>query len=272
MHERGLEMRNALFAIAGAFLLCSESLAYPKLGDGGKVDGSMKLSIAASSELQYVLPELNKAFSKANPDIQVKATLGSSGALFSQLSAKAPFDIFLSSGGELPKKLVEKGLARKDSLFKFAACPLVLWAPKGSDIDVAGQGAKALLDPTVIKVSLPSPAQEPSGRAAEAALKGLGVYDEVKPRLLLAESSLQAAQSVEARSADLGVLPKPLLFAPGMKEGKVWDFPLDASPALEQTGVALSWSKSSRAVEAYRSFLLSEEAKAIFKAYGFSTP
>ncbi len=254
-------MKRTLSSIVWTLFLC--------LSAGG---GDLTLSVAAASDLQRVLPELNKAFSKTNPGVEVKASFGSSGNFYTQLCGKAPFDVFLSADGEYPKKLAEKGLARKETLFKYGVGRIVLWAPKGSKLDIAGQGAKALLDPSVIKVAIANPAHAPYGRAAEAALKSLGVYDGVKAKLVLGENISQTAQYVQSRAADVGVIAKSLTFGPALSDGMSWEFPPDSYPPLEQAGAILSWARSPEAAEAYRAFLIGEEGRAIFKAYGFSMP
>jgi len=264
-------MKKFLSALAAVIFAAASSSAHPGVNDGGQA-GSQELSIAAASDMQHVLPEIDKAFEKANPGVKVKATFGSSGNFYTQLTNKAPFDVFLSADDSYPSKLVEQGLACKEPFLKYAVGRIVLWAPADSKLDVAGQGAKALLDPTVVKISIANPKHAPYGRAAEAAMKSLGVYDEVKSKLVLGENITQAAQYVESRSADVGVIAKSLTYSQSMAGGKTWEFPLDSYPTMVQAGVAMSWAKSPALAKSYLGFLASDEGKAILKSYGFTMP
>jgi molybdate transport system substrate-binding protein len=49
-------------------------------------------------------------------------------------------------------------------------------------------GMKALLDPSVKKISIGNPQHAPYGRAAEAALRHYGIYDQVANRLVLGKT------------------------------------------------------------------------------------
>jgi molybdate transport system substrate-binding protein len=134
-------------------------------------------------------------------------------------------------------------------------------------------GVRALLDPGVRKIAIANPKHAPYGRAAEAALKKLEVYDQVKDRLVLGENVAQAAQFVETGAADAGVIALSLALAPTLREkGKYWEVPLDAYPRLEQGGVILSWARDRQAADALRAFVLGPEGKAVLRRYGFFLP
>jgi molybdate transport system substrate-binding protein len=232
-----------------------------------------RLSVAAAADLTFVLEEINEEFARSNPGIEVNVTYGSSGNFFTQLSNKAPFDLFLSADMDYPRKLVGRKLAREDTLFQYGVGRIVLWAPKDSPVDVARLGIAALLDPRVRKIAVANPRHAPYGRAAEASLRSLGVYDRVKDKLVLGENVAQAAQYVESGAADIGVIALPLAEAPALKnKGRSWEVPLDSYPRMDQGGVILSWARDERAARAYREFLLSDRGREILGRYGFSMP
>src|SRR5262249_17486467 len=154
----------------------------------------------------FALDEVAQAFRERNPHIDAKITYGASGTFFAQLSNRAPFDLYLSADVEYPRKLVKEGLADHDSEFLYAVGHLVVWVPRLSPVDVEKLGAKALLDPSIKKVAIANPRTAPYGRGATAALESLGVYQEVKDKLVLGENIAQAAHFVQSNSADAGVL------------------------------------------------------------------
>src|SRR5262249_16120402 len=144
------------------------------------------------------------AFHAANPKLKVTPTYGSSGNFYSQLTHEAPFDVYLSADIEYPRKLIAANLA--DGEFLYGVGRIVVWVPKASPLDVEKLGIEALADPSVRKISSANPAHAPYGRAAEAAMKKLGVYEAVQERLVLGENIAQTAQFVESGAADVGVI------------------------------------------------------------------
>jgi len=231
------------------------------------------VAVAAAADLKFALDTLIADFQKKNPAIAVKATYGSSGNFFTQLLNKAPFDLFLSADIEYPQKLIDAGLAVKGSKFSYAIGRLVVWVPKDSKIDVKKLGIEALLDGNIKKIAIANPKHAPYGRAAEAALKKLGVYEKVSTKLALGENIAQTAQFVESGAADIGLLALSLVLAPAMKDkGVYWEVPQDAFPKLEQGGVMLSWAKDVGAAKTFQAYIVSAEGKKVLKDFGFLLP
>jgi molybdate transport system substrate-binding protein len=263
-------------AAAGLCLVLAGCLAVVQAGcDGGsrKAEGGREVRVAAAADLQFAFDELAADFARKNPGIKVTPTYGSSGNFYAQLCNEAPFDLYLSADIEYPRKLVEQGKALKESEFLYAVGHLVVWVPTASKLDVEQLGMRALADPAVKKIAIANPKHAPYGRAAEAALKKLGVYDEVKARLVLGENIAQAAQFAESGAADVGVIALSLALAPALRDkGRYGVVPLDAYPRLEQGGVILTWAKDRQAAQTLRDFLMSKEGRAVLKKYGFMLP
>ena len=89
--------------------------------------------------------------------------------------------------------------------------------------------------------------------------------------LVKGENVGQAAQFVQSGAADAGVIALSLALSPAMRgKGRYWEVPLDAYPPIEQGGMVLPWAKDPDAARAFRTFLLSDEGKAVLKKYGFT--
>jgi len=238
-----------------------------------KPSASRTVRVAAAADLKFAMDEVIGEFQKAKPAIKVAPTYGSSGTFYSQLSNKAPFDIYFSADILYPTKLVEADLALKDTQFMYAVGQIVVWVPKDSPIDVERLGMEALRHPSVRRIAIANPEHAPYGRAAEAALHKLAVYDSVKDRLVLGENIAQTAQFVESGAADIGIIALSLAMAPAMRDkGKYWTIPLDAYPALEQGGVILSWARDMPATREFKAFVTAPAGRAILKRYGFILP
>jgi molybdate transport system substrate-binding protein len=148
-----------------------------------------------------------------------------------------------------------------------------LWVPQGSGIDVEKLGMRALVDPAARKVAIANPAHAPYGRAAEAAIKHFGLYQEVQPKLVLGENIAQTAQFVQSGAADIGLIALSLALSGPMKEkGHFWAVPAETHPTLEQAGVILAWTKDPSAAGDLRAFVISKEGQTILERYGFVVP
>jgi molybdate transport system substrate-binding protein len=236
----------------------------------GTFAAAQEIVAAAAADMSAALPQLVAAYTTKTGQA-VKLSFGSSGNLTNQIRNGAPFDVFFSADEEYPRQLIAEGLASKDTLYRYAAGRLVLWIPADSPLDLSKLGMKALLDPSVKKIAIANPAHAPYGRAAEAALRHFGIYDQVASRLVLGENVSQAAGFVNSGNAQAGLiaLSQALL---AKKRSPYWDVPLDAYPALNQAAVVLSRSKQQDAARKFLEFLRSPEATSLLGSYGFSVP
>ena len=233
---------------------------------------AQEITVAAAADMSAALPQLVEAYTKKTGQA-VKLSFGASGNLTNQIRNGAPFDVFFSADEEYPQQLIAEGLASKDTLYRYAIGRLVLWVPGDSPLDLSKLGMKALLDPSVKKISVANPATAPYGRAAEAALRYFRIYDQVSSRLVVGENVSQAAQFVESGNAQAGLIALSHALAPAMKDkGRYWTVPLDAYPTLNQAAVVLSKSKQQDAARRFLDFLRSPEATSLLTSYGFSLP
>jgi len=232
-----------------------------------------EVAVAAASDLKFALDEIIAAFHKERPDVQVTVSYGSSGNFYAQLSNRAPFDMFFSADRDFVAKLVAQEATLAGSEFLYAIGRIVVWVPRSSPLDVEKQGFAVLKDPRVRRISIANPRHAPYGRAAEAAMRSLGVYEAVKDKLVLGENISQAAQFVQTGAAEAGVIALSLALAPTLqKEGKFWNVPLDAYPKMEQGGVILKWARDPAAAQAFRTFMLGPAGRTVLKKYGFGLP
>lgn len=230
------------------------------------------IRVAAASDLRFAMEEILTEFHRLHPEIQVEVTYGSSGNFYTQLSNQAPFCVYLSADIDYPRKLIEQGLAEKETEFAYGIGHLVVWIPNESKLDIE-RGMELLSDPAVRKIAIANPKHAPYGRAAEAALKKSGHYEQVESRLVLGDSISQTAQFVQTGAADVGLIALSLALSPAMADkGRFWKVPQDMYPPLIQGGIIMKSAKSPKAAHVYRTFLISEAGQAILKKYGFDSP
>jgi molybdate transport system substrate-binding protein len=261
--------RRRVFAVATLMVLltgCRHESDSP-----ARVQVQMRvLTVAAASDLKFALDAIVASFRRGHPEVAVKVVYGSSGQLFAQLGNRGPFDVFLSADAEYPRRLVAMGLARGETLFPYAVGRIVVWVPNHSVLALDRLGIEAVVDPSVRKLAIANPKHAPYGRAAEAALKALGVYERVRNRLVLGENVAQTAHFVAAGGADVGILSLSLANSPALRDkGRSWPIPTDAYPTIEQVGVILDWAKDLDLAKLFRSFVTGSEGRAVLREHGF---
>lgn len=230
-----------------------------------------EITVAAASDLQFAFPDVTARFEKET-GAHVQVIFGSSGNLFTQIQNGAPFDLFFSADIEYPRKLEAAGLAQPATLYEYAEGKLVLWATKGTRLNV-NRGLQMLVDPAVKKIAIANPQHAPYGRAAVEALRHEGIYDKVADKLVLGENISQTASFVASGSADVGIIALSLALAPSLKENGVYqEIPAHEYPAIHQGAVVLSSSKEKRVAQQFLAFLKTPAVVKLFKDYGFVLP
>jgi molybdate transport system substrate-binding protein len=93
----------------------------------------------------------------------------------------------------------------------------------------------SLRDPALKSLAVANPEHAPYGRAAQAALQHLGLYDTLKPKLVVAENIAQTAQYAESGNAQLGFISLTSAVTPRLRtSGHYVLVPRDAYPPIEQ--------------------------------------
>src|SRR5260221_4817585 len=98
--------------------------------------------------------------------------------------------------------------------------------PADARADVAKLGWKALLEPGLERIAIANPEHAPYGRAAVAALRNAGVYEQVRRRLVYGENIAQAAQFVASGSAQAGNLALSLSGFPPLRTRRSLENPV----------------------------------------------
>ena len=231
-----------------------------------------ELTVAAAADLSLALQPIAAKFQRETGN-SVRLSFGSSGDFFNQIQNGAPYDVFLSADLGYPEKVIKLGFADSGSLRTYAVGRLVLWVPRGSQLDIDHEGMKALLDPSVHKIAIANPQHAPYGRAAVAALQHFQLYEKVAKRLVLGENVGQAAQFAESGNAQVGIIALAHALAPSVRPlGRYALVPTDSYPPLRQGAVIISRSKNKTLAGEFLKYLAGPESEAIFRQFGFEAP
>lgn len=256
-----------------ALILLVLPLAAARPGPAGAARAAeppREVRVAAAADLQFALERVLADGAGALAGIRPAIVYGSSGSFFAQIENGAPFDLFLSADVDYPRRLAAKGLADGE-VFSYAVGRVALWVPAASRLDLRSLGVRALLDPSVRKVAIANPRHAPYGRAAEAALRSLAVWDGVKEKLVLGENVAQAAQFATGGGAQGGLVALSLALAPPLAKSTTHvAIAAERHTPLRQRMLLLKGADAE--ARAFHAWLLQPAARATLARYGFTPP
>lgn len=195
----------------------------------------------------------------------VKASYGSTGKLFAQISHAAPFDVLLSADEASVIKLGDAGMAVSGTRFTYARGKLVLWSAKPDLFTHAEQYIKA---GRYQHLAIANPQTAPYGAAAQQVLQHLGMWSALQGKLVQGDSIAQTFQFVATQNAEAGFVAKSQVMA-WQGRGSSWDVPeLYYVPIIQQAAL-LTRAQNNPAALSFLNFLKTEPAKKIIRDYGY---
>jgi len=229
-------------------------------------------TIAAAANLNFALAEIAKQF-KAERGTQVDVVFGASGTLARQIQDGAPFELFLAADEEFPNQLTKAGLTR-DAGVVYATGRLVIFAPTGSPlaVDERLDGlARVIKSGQAGRFAIANPDVAPYGKAAESVLRKRGLWDAIRPQLVLGDTIAQAAQFATTGNAIGGLVAYSLVLGPGFAErGKYALIPESDHQPLRQRMVLLK--RAGATATQFYTYLQGQTAKAILRKHGYGVP
>ena len=228
------------------------------------------LRVVAASDLKFALAQLISQF-QLQTGLLVVATYGSSGNFARQISQGLPVDVFMSADEVWVRPLVDAGLTQGPGAV-YARGRLALLAPANSPLTLDAQlkGVQAQW-PQVHKFAIANPEHAPYGRAAQQALQTLGLWESVKPKLVLGENIAQATQFVTTGAAQVGITALPLARAPEVAAvSRHIALSAHLHAPLVQRMVLLKHANPAAAQ--WMAYLQSAAAKQVLQGFGFEVP
>jgi molybdate transport system substrate-binding protein len=228
--------------------------------------------IAAAADLKSALDDIAVMFRNATGK-SIVPVYGSSGNFKTQIIQGAPFEMFMSADEAFVFELAEKGLTLdRGTLYGFGR--IVIYAPKGSPLrpDAALEDlAAGLRDGRVQRFAIANPEHAPYGRAAQEALTSKGLWEAIKPRLILGENVAQATQFAISGSSQGGIIALSLALTPAVSaRGTYVLIPEDQHAPLAQRMVLLN--SAGETAKAFYAFIQTAAAKSVLRRYGFRLP
>ena len=228
--------------------------------------------VAAASDLKFALDEISERF-RADTGIAPRIAYGASGHFTRQIARGAPYEIFLSADEQFVADLHAQGLTRGTGDL-YAIGRIVLFAPAGSplqpDPNLDGL-ARRVTTNQIGRFAIANPEHAPYGRAAEQALTARGLWEALRPRLVLGENVSQAAQFASGGDAEGGIIAYSLALSPELRRRGTFALIPDSMHApLRQRMVLLRGATP--AAERLYEYLRSRPSQTILARHGFVLP
>lgn len=230
-------------------------------------DSNPAITVFAAASLTNVMQDLGDAFTK-DSSVTVRFSFAASSSLARQIENGAPADMFFSADLQWMDYLQSKQLIQVNSRHDLLSNQLVLIAPASSTINLKIEPhfklAAALREG---HLATGDPDSVPVGLYAREALTHLGVWDEVSPRIVRADSVRSALAFVDRGEASLGIIYATDALID--KDVRVVDvFPKDSHKPIIYP-IALTNTSNPSAVK-FLAFLRSPVGDVAFKHYGFT--
>jgi molybdate transport system substrate-binding protein len=198
----------------------------------------------------------------------LQVTIGSTGKLYAQIVAGAPFDVLLAADQERPARLEADGLTVPGSRFTYAMGALALWSADAHRIGT--DGAAVLRAGSFRRLAIANPALAPYGAAAREALLELGLWEALAGRIVMGENIGQTHAMVATGNAELGLVALSQL-ATRAVTGSHWVVPHNLYRPIRQDAVLLSRAADNAAARALLEFLRRPSVRETIRKLGYAT-
>lgn len=229
---------------------------------------AQELIVSAAASLTDAFKDIEPAFEKAHPGVDVVMNFASSGALYRQIEQGAPADVFASANPKWMQKAIEGGFVVKGAEKVFAHNSLVLATPADNPAKVTG--LSDLTGATVKSIGIGTPKTVPAGKYAQGALEAKGLYETLTPKMIFGESVRQVLDYLSRGEVDCGFVYGTDAVKAGDKVKIIAEIPLE-KPVTYPIAV-LKNAASPDLAKAFVDFILSPEGAAKLEARGFKKP
>ena len=223
------------------------------------------ITVYAASDLAFALKDVAAQFEKIT-GTKVVLVFGSTGNLAKQIEHVAPADVFFAANENFVDSLVARGAAIRETRVMYAQGRIVLAVPKGGG---RVPQLQALREPTFKRIGIANPAHAPYGMAAAEALRAVGIWDDVRPRLVYGENIRQTLQYLQAGAVDAAIIALSVAAVPEIE----WA-PIDSAlhRPLNQAAAVVRRSARPELALGFLEFVNGVQGRPIMKRYGFLLP
>jgi len=243
-------------------LVLSAALLFPGCGDSGSNERSRVIVFAATSTADATHAVAKRI--RAQRGVDAKVNLASTSTLAQQVINGAEAGVLISADERWADYLQQRGrVVRRCDLL---GNRMVVIVPSDSKIKITRP--EDLLDPRIRHLALADPDTVPAGTYAKTALKKLGMWEQLRPKVVAATDVRQALAYVETATAEAGIV-----YSTDARVSSRIRVQLTLRPEL--TGpirypiLLLKNGEQDPAAKVFFEYLRGPEAEQVFKQWGF---
>ncbi|MBB6447110.1 molybdate ABC transporter substrate-binding protein [Bacillus benzoevorans] len=228
---------------------------------------NVELTISAAASLKDAMDVIQQTYQEEHPEVRLKFNYGASGSLQQQISQGAPVDLFFSAAEDKFDLLVEEGVITKGDGMDLLGNSLVLVVPKA---DRSIKAFEDLAKADVKKISIGTPETVPAGKYAQESLEKIGIWKDVKSKVVYAKDVRQVLSYVGTGNVAAGIVYKTDALVSDKVEIAAAADPATHTPIVYPAGI-IKDSKQYEAAKEFYKYLQSNAALKVFEEYGFAT-
>ena len=230
---------------------------------------SQEFTVAVAANAHDVVSELIASFEKSQPE-KINLVSGASGTLNSQIKNGAPFDLFMAADTTYTQELYTHGLTiGKPSIY--AIGKLVLCSIRLKDLS---KWPAYLIDHPGEKIAIANPVAAPYGRATIEYLQSISLLNKIKEAVIYGTSISQVNLYIIAGSVSMGFTSMSFIKECEFRKQQIYWLAPDPKSyhqiAQEMVLLKNGTARSKKNAALFYTYLLSKQARLIFKKYGYS--
>lgn len=250
------------------WLLAACAGAAGDLAMGRPPTSGVTLTVSAASDLIPAFEELGRQFT-AQTGTGVTFNFGSTGQLAQQIAQGAPVDVFAAANQSFIQELDAAGLVIPDTVALYAVGRVTLWTR--ADSPLAFTTIEDLTQAGVTRIAIANPEHAPYGVAAREALQSAGLWETVRPKLILGENVAQTLHYAETGNVDVAIVALSLSIAAG-EEGRWVLLPEELHNPLYQALAVVGSTQHEAEARQFAQFVNSESGRDVMRRFGFILP
>lgn len=232
-----------------------------------KPQEAVTLTVSAAASLKDALAEIKTLYEAAYPHVTLAYNMGSSGALQQQIEQGANVDVFVSAGVSQVTALKDKGLLVDSTVRNLLRNSLTVIVPQGSGLTL--NSFEELAGSSVERIAVGEFTSVPVGQYSRDVFNYLNIMDKVESKLVFGKDVREVLSWVETGNVNYGIVYMTDAMISDKVRAVVVAPAASHKPIIYPVTVIKSSTHQSEA-NAFETYLMGAEAKAVFSKYGFS--
>lgn len=269
LYEQKIFCRNFSINVLMATLTgCNPSASTPKDTADNKAAAKkgVKITVAAAADLALAFKEIGELYEKTSGN-EAEITFSSSGTAREQIANGAPYDVYASANVKFVDDLIAQDKIIADSKALYAIGRVGAATLVSSSLHV--KEVADLLKPEFKKIAIANPDHAPYGLAAKEALESLGLWDQLKDKLVFGKDIQDVLTMVKTGNVEAGLISLSVV---NKDEVNFLLFDDKLHNPLKQAIAVVKTSQHEQVARDFVKFVNGEKGREIMKKYGFVLP